>query len=98
MPRQRTTTVTVLLPDGSAQMVTPDQDLPEGVNESDINPAAFEPWGGATEDDERDVEGLEYDDMTVKELGRLVKDRELEPASHKKEDLITALEEADASQ
>lgn len=95
MPRQRYTTVTVELEDGSAVLVTPDEDLPEGVSDKDINPKAFEPWGGASDDD-MNVEGLEYDDMTVKELSKLVKDRELEPASHKKEDLITALEEADA--
>lgn len=95
MPRQRLRTVTVELPGGGAVLVTPDEDLPEGVKDSDINERAFEPWGG---EQEFDVSGLEYDDMTAKELSRLVKDRGLEPESNKKADLITALEENDASQ
>ena len=96
MPRQRLRTVTVELPGGGAVLVTPDEDLPEGVKDSDINERAFEPWGGGDESDS--LEGLEYDDMTAKELSRLVKERGLDPESNKKADLITALEENDASQ
>ncbi len=96
MPRQRLRTVNVLTEDGSAIMVTPDDDLPEGVRDGDINPKAFEPWPG-DEDVEHDLSGLEYDDMTAKELAGLVKDRNLEPSSQKKADLTPALEEDDAS-
>jgi hypothetical protein len=95
MPRQRLSTATVLLPDGTAVLVTPDQDLPEGVTDDDINPAVFAPWGAP--EDHHDVEGLEYDEMTAKELAKLARERNLEPESGKKADLITALEEADAS-
>jgi hypothetical protein len=96
MPRQRLRTVTVLTEDGSAVLVSPDEDLPPGVKDGDINERAFEPWPGE-EEVEHDLSGLEYDDMTAKELASEVKNRGLEPTSQKKADLITALEEDDAS-
>jgi hypothetical protein len=43
-----------------------------------------------------DVEGGAYDGMSVKELKKACDERDLDPASDRKSDLIDALESADA--
>lgn len=91
MARKRLRHVDVLLDDGTSVTVGPDDDLPEGVRDSDLNPKAFEPWTGDADSDE----DLSYDDMTQKELLAEVKRRGLEPDSTKKADLQAALEEDD---
>lgn len=93
MAKTRYRTATVVIPGGAeAILVAPDQDLPEGVSDSDLNPKVFTPWT------ETDMEGFtNYEDMKVPALMRMAKDRNLSPDSHKKADLVAALEEDDAS-